>query len=86
MIDQKESKGDCAEARAALEEYLHNELCSEDAADVRAHLAECPDCSAEHHVGETLTAALQGACKDRAPEDLRARLLASLRAAKAEHE
>lgn len=76
---------DCTEARAALEEYLHNELCAEDAADVRAHLDTCEECSAEHHVGETLTAALQGACKDRAPEELRERLLASLRAAQAQH-
>lgn len=80
-----EAKKDCTQARAALEEYLHKELCAEDAADVRAHLATCEECSAEHHVGETLTSALQGACKDRAPEDLRERLLASLRAAKAQH-
>lgn len=80
-----EEKTDCAEARAALEEYLHKELCAEDAADVRAHLEQCADCSAEHHVGETLTSALQGACKDRAPEELRERLLQSLRAARAQH-
>lgn len=80
-----EANKPCTETRAALEDYLHNELCAEDAADVRAHLTECEECSAEHHVGKTLTAALQGACKDRAPEELRAKLLASLRAAKASH-
>jgi anti-sigma factor (TIGR02949 family) len=80
-----EAKKDCTEARAALEEFLHNELCAEDAADVRAHLATCEECSAEHHVGEMLTAALQGACRDRAPEELRAKLLATLRAARDQH-
>ena len=85
MSETLEAKKDCTEARAALEEYLHHELCAEDAADVRAHLAECEECSAEHYVGEMLTAALQGACKDRAPEELRAKLLESLRAAKASH-
>jgi len=80
-----EAKKDCTEARAALEEFLHNELCAEDAADVRAHLATCDECSAEHHVGEMLTAALQGACRDRAPEELRAKLLASLRQARDQH-
>jgi anti-sigma factor (TIGR02949 family) len=80
-----EAKKDCTEARAALEEFLHNELCAEDAADVRAHLATCEECSAEHHVGEMLTAALQGACRDRAPEELRAKLLESLRAARDQH-
>ena len=84
MTTLEENK-DCTQARAALEEYLHKELCTEDAADVRAHLATCEECSAEHHVGETLTSALQGACKDRAPEELRDRLLSSLRAAKAQH-
>ena len=70
-----DEKQDCTQARAALEEYLHKELCAEDAADVRAHLDSCEECSAEHHVGETLTIALQGACKDRAPEELRDRLV-----------
>ena len=85
MSETLEAKKPCTEARAALEEYLHNELCAEDAADVRAHLATCEECSAEHHVGRMLTAALQGACRDRAPEELREKLLASLRKARAEH-
>lgn len=77
--------GDCEAARKTLEEYLHNELCSEDAADVRAHLAGCDECSAEHHVGVTLTTALQRGCREAAPEELRERLFARLRAARAEH-
>ncbi len=85
MSETLEAKKDCTEARAALEEFLHNELCAEDAADVRAHLETCEECSAEHHVGEMLTAALQGACRDRAPEELRAKLLATLRAARDQH-
>ncbi|WP_306232036.1 zf-HC2 domain-containing protein [Agrococcus beijingensis] len=85
MSETLEAKKDCTQARAALEEYLHNELCAEDAADVRAHLATCAECSAEHHVGEMLTSALQGACKDRAPEELREKLLEKLRAARAAH-
>ena len=41
----------CDKAKAELEEYLHNELCSADAQDIREHLANCPDCTSEHHVG-----------------------------------
>jgi anti-sigma factor (TIGR02949 family) len=85
VTDTLEAKKDCTQARAALEEYLHHELCAEDAADVRAHLETCAECSAEHHVGEMLTEALQGACKDRAPEELRAKLLEKLREARAAH-
>ena len=46
-----------AKAKAELEEYLHNELCKEDAADIREHMANCPDCSGEAKVGVVLTVA-----------------------------
>lgn len=75
----------CEKARAELEEYLHKELCSEDAADIRAHLDGCPDCAAEHTVGVQLTLALKEACKETAPEDLRDQVLSRLRVAQAAH-
>jgi len=31
----------CTKAKAELEEYLHDELCREDAADIREHMANC---------------------------------------------
>ena len=34
----------CTKAKAELEEYLHDELCREDAADIREHMANCVDC------------------------------------------
>lgn len=71
----------CEKAKAELEEYLHNELCSTDAADIREHLANCPECTTEHLVGQVLTEAVQRACKESAPEDLRNQVLASLRMA-----
>ena len=37
----------CDKAKQALEEYLHNELCSEEAADIREHLEGCVDCTDE---------------------------------------
>ena len=37
----------CTKAKAELEDYLHNELCREDAADIREHMANCGDCSGE---------------------------------------
>ncbi|KQO99484.1 zf-HC2 domain-containing protein [Leifsonia sp. Leaf264] len=75
----------CDKAKAELEEYLHNELCSSDAQDIRDHLANCPDCTSEHHVGRVLTEAVQRACKEAAPEELRAQVLASLRSLQASH-
>ncbi len=69
----------CEKAKAELEEYLHNELCSTDAADIREHLANCAECTTEHLVGQVLTEAVQRACKESAPEDLRDQVLARLR-------
>ena len=61
----------CEKAKKDLEEYLHNELCSEEAADIRAHMENCVDCSDEHWVGVVLTQAVKRACGERAPENLR---------------
>ena len=52
----------CEKAKAELEEYLRNELCSEDAADVREHLASCAGCSDEAHLSVVLTEVVQRAC------------------------
>ncbi|WP_111718474.1 zf-HC2 domain-containing protein [Homoserinimonas sp. OAct 916] len=76
---------DCEKARSELEEYLHNELCAEDVADIRDHMAHCDDCESEHHVGVVMMEAVQRACKETAPEDLRAQVLAKLRAIQSTH-
>ncbi|NIJ03999.1 zf-HC2 domain-containing protein [Frigoribacterium faeni] len=75
----------CDKAKAELEEFLHDELCREDAADIREHMRTCADCSGEHHVGVVLTEAVQRACKETAPEDLRSTVLARLRDLQASH-
>jgi anti-sigma factor (TIGR02949 family) len=69
----------CEKARAELEEYLHNELAKEDAADIREHMAGCSDCADEARVGMMLTEAVRRACVETAPEDLRVQVLAQLR-------
>ncbi|WP_353988313.1 zf-HC2 domain-containing protein [Ruicaihuangia caeni] len=74
---------DCEKARAELEEYLHNELGAEDAAMVAQHLAECEDCRSEHRLGAALTEAVRRACRERAPEELRALVLTHIRSVEA---
>lgn len=69
----------CEKAKADLEEYLHHELRKEDAADISEHMANCPDCSSEAEVGQVLTQVVQRACRETAPEDLRAQVLLRLR-------
>ncbi|WP_210479158.1 zf-HC2 domain-containing protein [Naasia sp. SYSU D00948] len=75
----------CEKAKAELEEYLHNELRGEDAADIREHMENCVDCAGEHRVGVVLTEAVKRACKDTAPEELRVQVLGRLRALTATH-
>ena len=69
----------CDKARAELEEYLRNEICTTDAADIRQHLETCEGCQSEVHLGIILTQTVQRACKETAPEELRDQLLAKLR-------
>lgn len=68
----------CDKAKAELEEYLHRELSDQDFRDVTEHLESCEDCSDEHVVGLTLTEKLQRACQEKAPDTLRAEILAKL--------
>jgi len=61
----------CEKAKAELEEYLHNELAKQEAADVAEHMANCEDCTGEHLVGLTLTLKVRQACQEVAPQELR---------------
>ncbi|GAA4665365.1 anti-sigma factor family protein [Frondihabitans cladoniiphilus] len=75
----------CDKAKAELEEYLHNELARDDAADIREHMKTCVDCSSELHVNVVMTEAVQRACRETAPEDLRLQVLSKLRDLQATH-
>lgn len=76
----------CPEARVRqLEDYVHNELCAEDAADIRAHIAQCPECRDEHKVGLVLTQVIARACKESAPESLRVQIMADIRDVQSRH-
>ena len=68
----------CDQARAELEEYLHRELSDEDVRMVEEHLENCEDCTNEHTVGLTITQKMQQACQEKAPDELRAAILAKL--------
>ncbi|WP_424935352.1 MULTISPECIES: zf-HC2 domain-containing protein [Bacteria] len=73
----------CEKARRDLEEYLRNEVCKTEHADIKAHLESCASCREEALVATTLTEVLSRACKETAPEELRDQVLARLRAVQA---
>ncbi len=69
----------CEKARQDLEEYLRNEVCKTEHADIREHLEKCPACRDEVLVAKTLTEVIARACKESAPEELRDQVFARLR-------
>jgi len=75
----------CDKARKDLEEFLRNEVCKTEHADIKEHLDSCPSCQEEALVARTLTDVVARACKETAPEQLRDQVLARLRAAQAAH-
>ncbi|MBA8816607.1 mycothiol system anti-sigma-R factor [Microbacterium halimionae] len=75
----------CEKARKDLEEYLRNEMCSTQHADIQEHLEHCAACRDEALVATTLTDVLARACRESAPETLRDQVMATLRAAQASH-
>lgn len=75
----------CEKTRADLEEYLHNELCSEEASDIREHMQNCPECAGEHRVGVVLSEAVKRACEESTPDDLRTVVLDRLRDVQSTH-
>lgn len=70
----------CEKARRDLEEFLRDEVCRTEHRDIAEHLARCPGCQDEAHIARTLTEVVARACKETAPEELRAQVLARLRA------
>lgn len=71
----------CEQARRDLEEYLRNEMCRTEHADIREHLDNCPACRDEALVARTLTEVVSRACRETAPEQLRDQVMARLRLA-----
>ena len=72
----------CEQTRANLYEVLRGELCAEESAPIREHLANCPSCRDEETVCISLTEVVKRACAEdndqTCPEELRARVIAAL--------
>lgn len=69
----------CDKALQELEEYLHHELRAEDETSIREHIADCPSCTEELRVNTALMESVRRACRERAPETLRAQVLEAVR-------
>jgi mycothiol system anti-sigma-R factor len=66
---------DCGEVLNQVFEYLDGELTDSDVAKIQEHLDECNPCLREHDLDLALKALVRRSCAERAPQDLRARIM-----------
>jgi anti-sigma factor (TIGR02949 family) len=72
---------DCDQALAHLQDYLKHELTPELIAEVRAHLEDCGDCEGYACFEQSFLLMLESCGgRETCPKELRARILAALRA------
>ena len=70
------------ECTAFLEQivyYLDNELAEEDVVEVRLHLDGCGPCHDAYDVQKAIKSLVARSCAERAPEELKAKVLYSIR-------
>ena len=73
---------DCGEAMAHLHDYLKRELTPDMVVEVRLHLERCRDCEGHAQFEQSFLLMLETrARKETCPKEVRARIVAALRAA-----
>jgi len=71
---------DCADCLERLYPYLDRELSPAEVIEVRAHLDECGGCEDNFVIEERFLARVRDCCtEDKAPTDLRTRIVTRLR-------
>ena len=71
-------KPDCSAFLDQIYEFVDGELTERDLTRIRQHLDECPPCLREYDLEAALKALVRRSCQDRAPEELRVRILARI--------
>jgi len=56
-------------------EYLDGALTREDIADIKTHLAECPECTEEYDLECLIRTMVKRSCTEAAPDNLKASIL-----------
>ncbi|WP_169816414.1 mycothiol system anti-sigma-R factor [Demequina soli] len=77
-------KPECEEALDRLFEYIDHELPEDEIHLIGEHLKTCPPCEAEHKINEKIKRLVNRTGHDVAPEELRSRILATIRATRPE--
>ena len=73
------SDGSCADFLEQIVYFLDNELDAADVTAVRLHLDVCSPCLAKYDLQRTVKALVARSCSESAPDELRERVLLSIR-------
>ena len=65
---------DCTETLHELYHFLDGELTDDKRARIEQHLEDCPPCFEAFDFEAEIKAYVRGKCRERSPEDLRARI------------
>lgn len=69
----------CGSCLDGLEDFVHDEVTPGRRAEIAEHLSCCPPCEEEYRVSVTLKNKVKDACCESAPEELKTRIVESLR-------
>jgi len=70
---------DCSEVLERVFFFIDNELPTADVAQIQHHLDECGPCLAKYDLERTVKLLVQRSCTERAPADLRDKVLLRIR-------
>lgn len=75
---------DCQQALNQIFEYIDSELPDAELRDIGDHLKDCPPCEAEHRINEKIKNLVSTCGDEVAPDDLRAKVLETIKSARAD--
>ena len=70
---------DCSKVIHQILTFIDNELDDADCSVIQKHLDECGPCLARYDLERTVKSLVARSCSERAPEDLRAKVLVRIR-------
>ncbi|WP_205471039.1 mycothiol system anti-sigma-R factor [Nocardioides sp. SYSU D00038] len=73
------SAAECADYLEQIVYFIDNELDAADCAAVREHIDACNPCLEKYDLQRTVKSVVARSCSEKAPEDLRAKVLVQLR-------
>lgn len=74
-----EPSRECTEFLESIVYLIDNELAEEDVVEVRLHIEGCLPCTEQYDVQRALKAIVARSCAERAPSELRSKIMVSLR-------